>query len=173
MMCAGTPMRTCANYLAAVAGCLGLMFACAAAAEGTWRYDHDFRGHPEVKFLEAGKEKFYLGCGHAVGLWVAYPGPAAVGDKVTITVANGKNEVDYQGEIAEGTPFETSASYFLSWNLGVAAGDPRLNSLLDALLDLLGAGTPVTVSTGGASYELPAPQIANLKRQFRQDCPGF
>jgi hypothetical protein len=37
----------------------------------------------------------------------------------------------------------------------------------------LSAGAPITVSVGKESYELPALQIANLKAQFRQDCPGF
>jgi hypothetical protein len=166
-------MRASATRAAAIAGALCLALALPAAAEGAWRYEHDFRGHPELKLVENVKEEFYLGCGRAVGLWVAYRGSEKIGANATLTLSNGKATLSYQGEVAEGTPFKTDAPYFLVWNLGAPQGDPALNALLDTLLDAISAGAPITVSTGDASHELPAPQIANLKEQFRKGCPGF
>ena len=166
------PMRS--ICLAAAAACLSLTIASAAWAEGAWSFGHDkLRGSPQVELVQGGQAKFYLGCGHAVGLWIAYAGSAKIGDKATMTLSNGKRTLTYQGEVAEGTPFETKAPYFLVWDLGAPHGDPALNPLLDALLDFMSAGAPITVSSGSASYVLPAPQIANLKGLFRQDCPGY
>jgi hypothetical protein len=159
--------------LAAAVSCLSLMTAFAALAEGAWTFGHEFRGHPEVKFVGAGQQKFELGCGRAIGLWIAYAGPGKIGDQAEMTLSNGKTTLTYQGEIAEGAPFETKAPYFLVWDLGAPHGDPALNPLLDALLDFMSAGAPITVSSGGASFELPAPKIENLKQAFRKDCPAY
>src|SRR5947209_9402660 len=104
--------------------CLGL--STAFAANGTWTFGTEDRGHPQLVYSENGKSVFSVGCGRAFGVHAVYPGaPKKEGEKATLTVASGRTTLTLRGEI--GGAYEDDppgSTHFLQWDLGYKRQDP-------------------------------------------------
>jgi len=147
------------------------------AADGTWKFRLEERGHPELTYTENGKTVFYVGCGRAFGLHAVYPGAAKkVGDKATLTIANAKTRMQFDGEIDEsGDNDPPNTKHFRQWDLGYERQDPELfgkkwKRLESRLFDLLDSRQPLTISAEDRSYVLPAVNAPDWKARFKQKC---
>jgi hypothetical protein len=148
------------------------------AADGVWKFDTEDQGHPRLAYLDNSKTIFMVGCGHAFAIHAVYPGaPKKDEDKATITIANGKTRMIFDGIIdshfSEQNPPNTT--HFVQFDLGFRRQDPALygkrwQRLKSRLLDLLDSGRPLTVSAEGRSYGLPAVKVRGWKRRFKRIC---
>ncbi len=158
-----------------VAGALvASLFALATPAlAGAWKFQREARGHPELRYIEDGKTTFYIGCGHAFGLHLKYPGTPGENEKpASIAITSGKSSMTFNGQFSE--PFEDMATTFLQWDLGYARQDPDLygkkwDVVRNRLLDLLDTGQPLSISAGKDSYMLPPNNAKKWRKPF-EDC---
>ena len=138
----------------------------ASSMAGTWRFERDTREHPGLSYFENGKLQFVLGCGRALGLHVKYPGTAAKSGKASITISSGRASMKLRGEFQE--PEADDDTTFVQWDLGFSRQDPELfgkrwDKIYLRLLDLIGSGQPLIISSGKASYRLPPPDAPGWK----------
>jgi hypothetical protein len=137
-----------------------------------WNYVfHECADKNELTFLESGKTVFFLGCGHAVGFHVMYPGQSRPGGPVTIYLSNSKIKLSYIGELEMGFDDEDDQTpYVVSWNLGLDQGDEGVIKKVDELLSFLTSPEPFTIAAENGSYKLPPLRIPNVKARFKEDC---
>src|SRR5262249_35730679 len=75
-------------------------FGLAVASDGSWKFDIEERGHPELRYSQENHTVFFVGCGRAFGLHAVYPAAhKKVGEKATITIANANTRMKFKGEI--------------------------------------------------------------------------
>jgi hypothetical protein len=110
----------------AAMSCLG--FFAAFAADGSWKFQTEDRGHPELIYSENNKSIFMVGCGHAFAIHAVYPGaPKKDGEKATLTVANAKREMKFEGQIDSGYDDDPpNTTHFVQWDLGYERQNPGL-----------------------------------------------
>jgi hypothetical protein len=170
------------RLLCVLAATAGLALSAASAAgesgKGTWKFDTEDQGHPRLANWENDKTVVMIGCGHAFAVHAVYPGAAKKDDeKATITIANGKTEMNLNGIIesrfAEMSPPNTT--HFVQWDLGFTRQDRELYGRRwkrqeARLLNFLDSGRPLTVSAEGKSYELPPIRIRGWKERFKKIC---
>jgi hypothetical protein len=162
--------------LLAAMSCLGVSFAL--AANGSWKFGTEDRGHPELSYSDNNGMIFLVGCGHAFAIHAVYPGaPKKVGEKAAITIANATNRMNFTGEIesGEGLSYPSGTTGFVQWDLGYARQNPDLyekkwKQLESRLFDLLDAGQKITVSAQGYSYVLPPINVRKWKSRFKKIC---
>jgi hypothetical protein len=150
----------------------------ALAADGAWKFEIDERDHPYLSFLDGnGKTVFMVGCGHAFAIHAVYPGaPKKDGEKATIAIANGKQQMSFAGEIDSGYDDDPpNTTHFVQWDLGYRRQDPNLyekkwHQLENRLFDLLDSGKPLTISAEGKSYVLPAVDAPRWRERFQKIC---
>jgi len=168
-------MRLSSKVLAffAVVNSIGSAFA----SDGSWKFDIEERGHPELRYSQENHTVFFVGCGRAFGLHAVYPAAhKKVGEKATITIANANTRMQFKGEIE--SPHEDdppSAIHFVQWDLGFRRQDPDLfgakwKRLEARFLDLLDSGQPLTISAESRSYVLPAVNVPDWKKRFKERC---
>jgi len=154
-----------------------LALTAAFAGDGSWKFQIESRGHPELRYVENDKAVFYVGCGRAFGLHAVYPGaPKKEGEKATITIATARTRMDFKGEIE--SPYEDdppNTTHFVQWDLGFRRQDPELfgakwKRLEYRFLDLLDSGRPLRISAERRSYELPAVNVPGWKKRFKDIC---
>jgi hypothetical protein len=157
------------------AGWFGL--AAAFASDGSWKFDIEERGHPELRYAQNDKTIFYVGCGHAFGLHAVYPGaPKKAGEKAAITISNGHARMEFDGEIDDSHEDDPpNTTHFLQWDLGFRRQDPALygrrwKRLEYRFLDVLDSGRPLTISAEKKSYVLPAVDAKDWKKRFKDRC---
>ena len=155
--------------------CLGL--SVAFAANGTWKFGTEDRGHPQLVYSENGKTVFMVACGRAFGIHAVYPGaPKKDGEKATITIANARTKMTFAGEIASGYDDDPpGATHFVQWDLGYARQDPELygsrcRKIEWRFFDMLDAGRPLTISAEGRSYKLPPIDVRGWEQRFKDRC---
>jgi hypothetical protein len=152
-----------------------LLAACSVPAKaGAWKFERDARTHPILSFSDYGKLQFQLACGRALGLHVRYPGTAANSGKTFITISSGRARMKLQGEFQE--PEADDATTFVQWDLGFSRQDPALfekrwKRIYLRLLDLIGSGHPVAISSSNGSYRLPPPDVSGWKTALAE-CGG-
>ncbi|MGT2503376.1 hypothetical protein ACVOMS_26455 [Bradyrhizobium guangxiense] len=144
---------------AAFALALALLIVPSAASAGNWKLDFDNRNLPSLSYRDQGKVTFMLGCGRALGLHARYPGEAGSAGKATITIGNGRKSMRLVGEFEE-ISADDDATNFVQWDLGFSRQDPELfgkrwERMLARLLDLMERASPLTITSGTASYQLP------------------
>ena len=153
-------MRVSSKVLAffAAVNWVGLAFA----SDGSWRFDIEERGNPELRYSQKNKTVFYVGCGHAFGLHAVYPAAHKnAGEKATITIANANTRMTFKGEIeARHEDDPAGATHFAQYDLGYRRQDPNLygarwKRLEARFLDLLDSGQPLTISTESGSTNFP------------------
>ena len=156
--------------------CFGL--SAAFAANGSWTYGTEDRGHPQLVYSENGKTVFMVACGRAFGVHAVYPGVSKKdGDKATVTIANSRAKTTLNGAIQNdvGADDPPGTMHFVQWDLGYARPDPALYGTawkmkMWRLFDLLDAGRPLTISAEGRSYKLPPIDIRGWERDFKSRC---
>ena len=144
------------------------------AIAGSWKFETDERAHPILSFSDDGKLQFVLACGRAVGLHARYPGTAASSGKTFIAISSGRASMKFQGEFQE--PETDDATTFVQWDLGFSRQDPglfgkRWKRMYLRLLDLIGSGQPLTISSREGSYRLSAPDVTGWKDSLAK-CGG-
>ncbi|WP_142250958.1 hypothetical protein [Bradyrhizobium sp. UNPF46] len=143
----------------AAALALALLTAPSLASAGSWKLEFDNRDLPSLSYRDQGKITFMLGCGRALGLHARYPGEAGRAGKATITIGNGRKSMNLVGEFEE-ISADDDATNFVQWDLGYSRQDPELfgkrwKRAEARLLDLMEGASPLTISSGTASYRLP------------------
>jgi hypothetical protein len=156
-----------ASWVALAAGLL----ASTPAFAGSWTFALEAtREAPTLRYVEDGKTTFLMGCGHAFGLHLKFPGEVKKeGERTSVTIAAGKRTMDFKGEFEN--PTDDYATTFVQWDLGFRRQDPDLyekkwDKLRDRLLDLLDSGVPLTISAGKASYKLPPVDAKDWRKPF-------
>lgn len=106
-----------------------------------------------------------------------YPGaPKPEDSPGSITIANGKTQMDFAGFIYAGTEYNPPhTTFFNQPDLGYARDDPELykdkwHGLENRVFDLLDAGQPLTVSAEGKSYMLPPINAPRWRARFQKIC---
>jgi hypothetical protein len=147
----------------------GLMIAVlggSPAFAGTWKYEFVQNDGHVVTYVEDGKTIFYIGCGRGFALHAKYPSTPKTEGDATIQIATARDRVTFKGEFEE--PIEATdpvpgnfATTFVQTYLGYAKRDPRVfGKAWDAqkarVLDMLDSHSPITISAGKDSYQLPA-----------------
>ena len=159
----------------AAALALALLTAPSLASAGSWKLEFDNRDLPSLSYRDQGKVTFMLGCGRALGLHARYPGEAGHAGKATITIGNGRKSMKLVGEFEE-ISADDDATNFVQWDLGYSRQDPdlfgkRWERAEARLLDLMEKASPLTISTGKASYQLPRIDAAGWRAAIEK-CGG-
>ena len=161
--------------LVAVPG-LGLFAASAAAGTskdtwwGAWKFEIDRQDQPFLNYYDTrGKTVFRIGCGAHFDMRAVYPGAPKQDDtKASITIANGKTQMDFAGVVDTGTEYDPPhTTMFDQPDLGYAREDPELEN---RVFDLLDSGQPLTISAEGKSYMLPPVNVPRWRARFQKIC---
>ena len=150
--------------------------------KGSWKLEIDHRrdGVYLGYYDTSGKTVFRIGCGTHFEMDAVYPGGAPKQDTpASITIANGKTQMDFAGDIYAGpaVSFPPDTTFFNQPDLGYARDDPELyedkwNALENRFLDFLGSGQPLTISAEGKSYVLPPVNVPHWRARFRAFAAG-
>ena len=146
--------------------------------KGAWRFEIDRQDQPSLGYYDRrGKTVFRIGCGAHFDMRAVYPGAPKKNDtKVSITISNGKTQMDFAGVIdADDKYGPPRATNFGQPDLGYARDDPELyqdkwHALEDRLFDLLDSGQPLTISAEGKSYVLPPVNAPRWRTRFQKIC---
>jgi hypothetical protein len=159
--------------IAAVVSGLGLSEALPAGDvwKGAWKFESDRQDRPFLTYSDnGGKTVFRIGCGTHFEMYVVYPAaPKQDGrQSASITIANGKTQMDFAGFIDAGTEYDPPhATMFDQADLGYPDLDEdKWRALENRVLDLL-TGQPLTISAEGKSYVLP-PVNVRLRARFQK-----
>jgi hypothetical protein len=130
------PTRSRLFGILAVASGLGLSAALAAGGEtskatwkGAWKFEIDRQDQPSLNYYDTrGKTVFRIGWGAHFDMGAVYPGaPKKDDDKVSITIANGKTQMDFAGFADAGSEYDPPhTTSFDQPDLGYARDDPEL-----------------------------------------------
>ena len=181
-------MTTHVRLLAILVVVSGVGLSAAAAAsndtwKGAWKFEIDRQDQPSLNYYDnRGKTVFRIGCGAHYEMDAVYPGAAPKQDdtKASITIANGKTQMDFAGFIflldgpgAKGWPPNTTM--FNQADLGYERDDPELyqdkwHALENRVFDLLDSGQPLTISAEGKSYVLPPLNVSRWRARFQKIC---
>jgi hypothetical protein len=162
--------------IAAVVSGLGLPEALLAgdAWKGSWKFEFDRFNRPFLIYSDTGgKTVFRLGCGTHFELDAVFPGEAPKQDhtKASITIANGKTQMDFAGFTYAGPEsFPPNTTMFNQPDLGYPELDEdKWRALENRFLDLLGP-RPLTISAEGKSYVLPPVNVPRWRARFQKIC---
>ena len=91
---------------------------------------------------------------------------------VSITIANGKTQMDFAGFTYAGPEsFPPNTTMFNQPDLGYPELDEdKWRALENRVLDLLGSGQPLTISAEGKSYVLPPLKVPRWRARFQKIC---
>jgi hypothetical protein len=148
--------------------------------KGSWKFEIDRQDQPSLNYYDTkGKTVFRIGCGAHFDMHAVYPGSPKQDEftKVSITIANGKTQMDFAGVIYE-TDSEYDlphTTYFDQPDLGYARDDPELyqdkwHALENRVFDFLDSGQPLTISSEGKSYVLPPINAPRWRTRFQKIC---
>lgn len=175
-------MATPARRLVILAVMSGLGLSAARGAGGTWKgawkFETDRQDQPALNYYDSkGKTVFRIGCGAHFDMRAVYPGAPKKDDtKVSITIANGKTQMDFAGVIDAGYEYgPPHTANFDQPDLGYARDDPELyekkwHELENRVFDLLDSGAPLTISAEGKSYVLPPVNVPRWRARFQKIC---
>ena len=167
--------------IVAVMSGLGLSEALPAGDvwKGAWKFEIDRQDQPALNYYDTkGKTVFRIGCGAHFDMRAVYPGASPKQDdtKASITIANGKMQMDFAGVIDAGTEYDPPhTTIFDQPDLGYARDDPELyedkcHALENRVFDLLDSGQPLTISAEGKSYVLPPVNVRRWRARFQKIC---
>jgi hypothetical protein len=179
-------MTTHARLLAILVAVLGVGLSAAVAATGTsndtwkgaWKFEIDRQDQPSLNYYDSrGKTVFRIGCGAHFDMRAVYPGAAKQDDtKASITIANGKTQMDFAGVVDTGTEYDPPhTTMFDQPDLGYAREDPELyedkwHALENRVFDLLDSGRPLTISAEGKGYVLPPVNAPRWRARLQKIC---
>jgi hypothetical protein len=181
----GLAMSMYARLLGITAVVFGFGLSEALAAgdvwKGSWKFEIDRQDQPWLSYYDTkGKTVFRIGCGVHYEMDAVYPGAAPKQDdtKASITIANGKTQMDFAGFIFDGPDakgWPPNTTMFNQADLGYARDDPELyedkwHALENRVFDLLDSGQPLTISAEGKSYVLPPLNVPRWRARFQKIC---
>jgi hypothetical protein len=163
--------------IAAVVSGLGLSEALLAGDvwKGSWKFEIDRQAQPYLTYSDTGsKTVFRIGCGAHFEMDAVYPGEAPKQDhtKASITIANGKTQMDFAGFTYAGPEsFPPNTTMFNQPDLGYPdLAEDKWRALENRVLDLLGSRQPLTISAEGKSYVLPPVNVPRWRARFQKIC---
>jgi hypothetical protein len=114
---------------------------------------------------------FYWGAVVPLACTPDRPGKAKASGKTFITISNARTSIKLRGEFQEAD--ENDATNFVQWDLGFSSRNPdlfgeRWKRMYQRLLDLIGSGQSVTISSSKGSYRLPPPDVAGWKKALAE-----
>ena len=165
--------------IVAVMSGLGLSEALPAGDvwKGSWKFEIDRRGPSLGYYDTSGKTVFHIVCGMHFEMDAVYPGASPKQDdtEASITIANGKTQMDFAGFIFPSADpdsgFFSDLPFFNQPDLGHPELDEdKWHALEDRFFDLLGSGQPLTISAEGKSYALPPVNVRRWRANFQKIC---
>jgi hypothetical protein len=143
--------------------------------KGAWKFEVDRQDQPFLGYYElSGKTVFRIGCGAHFELDAIYPGaaPKEEDTKASITIGNGKTQMDFAGSIFAGPEsFPPHTAMFNQSDLGDSdLGQDKWRALENRQLDLLDSAQPLTISAEGKSYVLPPVKAPRWRARFQKIC---
>jgi hypothetical protein len=166
--------------IAAVMSGFGLSEALPAGDvwKGSWKFEIDRQDQPWLGYYDTrGKTVLRIGCGAHFDMRAVYPvAPKQNDTKASITIANGKMQMDFAGVIDAGTEYDPPhTTIFDQPDFGYARDDPELyedkwRALENRVFDLLDSGRPLTISAEGKSYVLPPINAPHWRARFQKIC---
>ena len=92
--------------------------------------------------------------------------------KASITIANGKTQMDFAGFTYAGPEnWPPNTTWFNQADLGHPELDgDKWGALENRFLDLLDSGHPLTISAEGKSYVLPPVNVPRWRARFQKIC---
>jgi hypothetical protein len=167
--------------IAAVVFGFGLSEALPAGSvwKGSWKFELDRQDQPALSYYDtSGRRIFGIACGVHFEMNAVYPGAAPKEDTSgSITIANGKTQMDFAGNIFPHPEVEmpTDRPFFNQADLGYARDDPELyqdkwHALENHVFDFLDSGHPLTISAEGKSYVLPPVNVPRWRARFQKIC---
>ncbi|MGD9924889.1 MAG: hypothetical protein AB7V13_26085 [Pseudorhodoplanes sp.] len=145
-----------------------------AAASGSWRFERDPRGNPELSFVRDGKVIFYVGVGRAVAVWIAYPGPPQPDGKAQVTLKTTAQTWTLEGELQNEHAFtnkDQPATYFVNWDLGLDRSKKEYRNIsrrYNRFIDTLFSSKAIYIASRAGVITLPAISIGLLPDAQRQ-----
>jgi hypothetical protein len=166
--------------IAAVVSGLALPEALLAGdvRKGSWKFEIDRQDNASLTYFDTGGNTvFRIGCWTHFEMDTVYPGAPKQDDtKGSITIANGKTQMDFAGMIyVPEVNFPPNTTVFNQADLGYARDDPELykdkwHALEHRVLDFLDSGRPLTISAEGKSYVLPPVNVPRWRARFQKIC---
>jgi hypothetical protein len=148
--------------------------------KGSWKFEIDRQDQPWLGYYDTrGKTVFRIGCGAHFEMDAVYPGaPKQEHTPGSITIANGKTQMDFAGFIYAGSEFfPPHTTFFNQPDLGYAGDDDdpehyqdKWHALENRVFDLLDSGQPLTISAEGKSYVLPPVNVRRWRARFQKIC---
>ena len=143
--------------------------------QGSWKFEIDRQDRPWLGYYDTrGKTVFRIGCGTHFETDAVYPGapPKQEHTPGSITIANGKTQMDFAGFIYAGPEsFPPHTAWFNQADLGYPdLSEDKWRALENRVLDLLGSGRPLTISAEGKSYVLPPINVPRWRARFQKIC---
>jgi hypothetical protein len=147
--------------------------------KGSWKFELDRQDQPALSYYDtSGRRIFGIACGVHFEMNAVYPGAAPKEDTSgSITIANGKTQMDFAGNIYPHAEVEmpTDRPFFNQADLGYARDDPELyqdkwHALENRVFDFLDSGRPLTISAEGESYVLPPVNVPRWRARFQKIC---
>ena len=176
-------MTTHARLLAIFVAVSGVGLSAASAAGGTsndtwkgaWKFEMDRQDRPWLGYYDnRGKTVFRFGCGTHFEMDAVYPGgaPEQEHTKASITIANGKTQMDFAGFTYAGPEnWPPNTTWFNQPDLGHPELDgDKWAALENRLFDLLDSGQPLTISAERKSYVLPPVKAPRWRARFQKIC---
>ena len=141
--------------------------------KGSWKFEIDSHG-PWLGYYDTrGKTVFLIGCGTHFEMLAVYPAaPKQDGrQSASITIANGKTQMDFAGFIDAGSEHTADTTIFDQADLGYPELDEdKWRALENRVFDVLGSGQPLTISADGKSYVLPPVNVPRWRARFQKIC---
>ena len=143
--------------------------------KGFWKFEMDRRDNPMLVYYDTGgKTIFRIYCGTHFETDAVYPGaPKRDWTNVSITIANGKTQMDFAGNVFHNAEVEmpTDLPFFNQASLGYPdLEQAKWRALENRFFDLLDAGHPLTISAEGKSYVLPPVNAPRWRARFQKIC---
>ena len=156
---------------------LGLSEALPASEvwKGSWKFELDRQDQPYLSYYDThGKTVFRIGCGAHFETDAVYPGAPPKQEQTpgSITIANGKTQMDFAGFIYAGPEsFPPDTTWFNQADLGYPdLSEDKWRALENRLFDLLDSGRPLTISAEAKSYVLPPVNAPRWRARFQKIC---
>ena len=145
--------------------------------KGSWKFEIDHRDHPALSYYDTrGRRIFGIACGLHFEMNAVYPGAAPKEDTTgSITIANGKTQKDFAGNVFAPSPevveMPTDLPFFNQADFGHPEVDAdKWDALKNRFFDFLDSGRPLTISAEGKSYVLPPVKAPRWRARWQKIC---
>jgi hypothetical protein len=147
--------------------------------KGSWKFEIGRQDRPALSYLDTrGRGIFGIACGMHFEMNAVYPGAAPKEDTTgSITIANGKTQMDFAGNVFAPSPetwMQPDLPLFNQADFGVpneVGNADKWERAGNRLLDFLDSGHPLTISAEGKSYVLPPVKAPRWRARWLKIAP--